>query len=346
VFVIRPTVGDSDLSVLGHAVVTAYPVGDLVMLAMVVRILLSGGARGPAFWSLVGSLLVFLAGDVAWVVLNQIGVEPGGLGLRLLQANFLLAYVLAGATTLHRSVREVDQPAPMETPGLSRTLLASLTVTSLIAPLVLVIQALRGQVTDGVAISVGAAALFLLVVTRMAGLLRQIESQARQLGDLALVDALTGLPNRRAWSAELPAAIERARRARDSLSVAMIDLDRFKQFNDTFGHLAGDRLLKEAAAKWSSDAVRAVDQLARYGGEEFILLMPGAGTHDAVGIVDRLRHVVPAGQTFSAGVATWDGTEVSEELVARADRALYEAKLTGRDRVVAATGDEPVTRSS
>ena len=137
------------------------------------------------------------------------------------------------------------------------------------------------------------------------------------------MDELTGLPNRRAWSAELPIAIERARR------------DHFKRFNDEFGHQAGDRLLKSATAAWSGQ-LRAVDQLARYGGEEFIALLPRATAELATGVLERLRAVTPAGQTFSAGVATWDGNETSEELIGRADQALYQAKDAGRDRIVVA----------
>jgi PleD family two-component response regulator len=127
--------------------------------------------------------------------------------------------------------------------------LALLAVASLIAPAILAYQVWRHQVTDGVAIAVGSMTLFLLVVTRMAQLLRQIERQSKQLSQLTRVDELTGLPNRRAWSAELPAAIERACRDRVALSVALLDLDHFKRFNDEYGHQAGDRLLKTATGR-------------------------------------------------------------------------------------------------
>jgi diguanylate cyclase (GGDEF)-like protein len=119
------------------------------------------------------------------------------------------------------------------------------------------------------------------------------------------------------------------------LTVAMLDLDHFKRFNDEHGHQAGDRLLRSVTAAWSGK-LRTVDQLARYGGEEFIVLLPGAGAELATTVLERLRSATPAGQTFSAGVATWDGTETSEELLARSDEALYRAKRTGRDRTVVA----------
>jgi diguanylate cyclase (GGDEF)-like protein len=119
------------------------------------------------------------------------------------------------------------------------------------------------------------------------------------------------------------------------LSIAMVDLDHFKAFNDAYGHPAGDRLLKAAAAAWTAQ-LRSVDHLARYGGEEFIVLLPDADTAEAVEVMERLRAATPLGQTFSSGVATWDDLETSDEMIARADAALYDAKRTGRDRVVVA----------
>jgi diguanylate cyclase len=335
VFLIRPVADDSSLPLVARMVSIAYPVGDILVLAMVTRLLVGAGSRALAFRLLAGAMLLYLAGDAIWAVINYVGLEPGPAAVRLLQMNFLAAYVLIGAAGLHPSVREVGEPATRRTLRLGPALLALLTLASLLAPAVLAYQVWRRDVTDGVAIVVGSVALFLLVVTRMAQLLRQIERQSRQLSELVRVDELTGLPNRRAWSAELPIAIERARRDQVVLSIALLDLDHFKRFNDEFGHQAGDRLLKSATAAWSGQ-LRAVDQLARYGGEEFIALLPRATAELATGVLERLRAVTPAGQTFSAGVATWDGNETSEELIGRADQALYQAKDAGRDRIVVA----------
>lgn len=342
VFLIRPVADDSSMSLVARIVSIAYPVGDILVLAMVTRLLVGAGSRPLAFRLLAAALLLYLAGDATWAVINYVGMEPGPAAVKLLQMNFLTAYVLVGAAGLHRSVREVDDQGAQRTLRLSPALLVLLTVASLIAPAILAYQVWRRQVTDGIAIVVGSVALFLLVVTRMAQLLRQIERQSRQLSQLSRVDELTGLPNRRAWSAELPVAIERARRDRMELSVALLDLDHFKRFNDEYGHQAGDRLLKGAAAAWSAQ-LRAVDQLARYGGEEFIVLLPGATAELASGVLERLRGATPAGQTFSAGVATWDGTETSEDLIARADHALYQAKDAGRDRILVATQGSQAT---
>jgi diguanylate cyclase (GGDEF)-like protein len=157
---------------------------------------------------------------------------------------------------------------------------------------------------------------------------------------LAHHDGLTRVPNRRAWDLELARAMAGARRSGDTLAVALLDLDHFKSYNDTFGHQAGDALLAQAAAAWRAE-LRGADLIARYGGEEFTVLIQGLSGAEAAAIVDRLRARTPFEQTFSAGVAVWDGGETPQKLVGRADAALYEAKRAGRDRVLVA-GSAPV----
>ena len=154
-----------------------------------------------------------------------------------------------------------------------------------------------------------------------------------RLGRLAATDPLTGLANRRVWDREL----ENALSADDGqgLCVAMLDLDHFKAYNDAHGHLAGDRLLKEAAAEWKAQ-LRRGDVLARLGGEKFAVLLPVCRPADARAVVQRLRAATPGGQTCSAGLAGWWPGESAEALMARADEALYLAKDTGRDRLVTA----------
>jgi diguanylate cyclase (GGDEF)-like protein len=157
-----------------------------------------------------------------------------------------------------------------------------------------------------------------------------------ELERLARTDELTGLPNRRDWQERLPAELARAARAEQSLCVAMLDLDRFKDYNDNRGHQAGDQLLTAAATAWLG-VLRPYDVLARYGGEEFSLLLPDVDLDDAVALIERLREATPEGVSCSAGVAAWDGEEDSAALVGRADAALYDAKRAGRNRVSVAT---------
>jgi diguanylate cyclase (GGDEF)-like protein len=161
-----------------------------------------------------------------------------------------------------------------------------------------------------------------------------------RLEEVARTDDLSGLLNRRAWEEQLPREMARARRNNEPLCVAMLDLDFFKNYNDERGHQAGDRLLKQSASAWVAE-LRASDTLARYGGEEFTVALPGCTLPNAKDIVERLRAAMPADQTVSAGVACWNGRETAEELVGRADAALYEAKRMGRDCLVTAGGMPP-----
>jgi diguanylate cyclase (GGDEF)-like protein len=154
-----------------------------------------------------------------------------------------------------------------------------------------------------------------------------------QLEIAARTDDLTGLLNRRAWDEELGRELSRADRDGAALCVAVLDIDRFKQYNDAHGHQAGDRFLKQLAGAWSQ-TLRAGDILARYGGEEFAVALPGTNLENAGQMLERLRECLPEGQTCSAGVCRWDGAESAESLTARADTALYTAKDSGRDRVI------------
>jgi diguanylate cyclase (GGDEF)-like protein len=156
-----------------------------------------------------------------------------------------------------------------------------------------------------------------------------------RLTRLALVDGLTGLPNRRAIDDALDATLARAVRTGQQVTVAMVDVDHFKDFNDVHGHPAGDRLLATLASGWLAE-LRGHDVVGRYGGEEFLLLLPGVGPQAARSVVERLRDGTPEGVTCSFGLATWDGTEAPAALLDRADGALYAAKRAGRDRVVTA----------
>ncbi len=144
---------------------------------------------------------------------------------------------------------------------------------------------------------------------------------------LPSTDPLTGLPNRRAWDARVNKALADGQR----FTVAMLDFDRFKEYNDTHGHPAGDRLLKETAAVWRNQ-LREGDLLARIGGEEFGLLLPNCDTSHAVEVIERLRGAVYNERTCSVGFAERRSGETVEAVMARADEALYEAKSTGRDR--------------
>jgi diguanylate cyclase (GGDEF)-like protein/PAS domain S-box-containing protein len=169
--------------------------------------------------------------------------------------------------------------------------------------------------------------------------IKQIEAEREELlgqvQEMARRDSLTGLPNRRALEEQLPQAMARARRHRSALSLAILDIDHFKAYNDTHGHLAGDEVLHACAAAWDS-ALRGEDTIVRFGGEEFLVLLPEVGPEEAAEVVERLRQTTPMGQTCSAGLALWDHQESIDELLQRADEALYLAKASGRDQLAQA----------
>jgi diguanylate cyclase (GGDEF)-like protein len=167
------------------------------------------------------------------------------------------------------------------------------------------------------------------------------EELLAEVARLARTDPLTGLANRRAWQDQLRREMSRATRTGGPLSVVVLDLDGFKAFNDRRGHGAGDSLLVEAATLWSLQ-IREIDLIARHGGDEFVVLLPDAGLAGATTVADRLLPSTPREVTASAGVAQWDGTESADELLGRADAALYEAKRAGGEcaRIGEPTGIE------
>jgi diguanylate cyclase (GGDEF)-like protein len=156
------------------------------------------------------------------------------------------------------------------------------------------------------------------------------ETLLHQLEYLSRRDELTGLLNRRVLSEELERELASIRREPRPLSLVMLDLDHFKDYNDEHGHQAGDRLLRSAAAAWS-DKLRETDTIARYGGEEFVVILPDCTLQAAVVLADQLRQALPQGATCSAGVATTLSVTSAAELIGRADRALYAAKRAGRN---------------
>lgn len=182
-------------------------------------------------------------------------------------------------------------------------------------------------------------------VERMA-LLQKIEQQRVELELLATTDSLTGLYNRRFFYERINGEIDRARRVRSASSLLLIDLDRFKNVNDEHGHLFGDRMLMHTADVIRT-IIRKTDVAARYGGEEFCVLAIGSNLAGGKMLAERLcrklaAKPIAAGdghlvtQTCSVGVASLADAANANELIGRADKALYQAKRRGRNRVACA----------
>jgi len=162
-----------------------------------------------------------------------------------------------------------------------------------------------------------------------------------QLWEMAVNDSLTGLHVRRYFMVRFQEEVSRTERYEKTLSVVMADLDYFKVVNDTFGHTAGDQVLK-AVGEYLHGSIRDVDCVGRYGGEEFVLLLPETDKAAAKGLAERLRNGIAdmkvgtlPNVTISMGIATFpeDGRD-ADALLLRADAALYEAKKRGRNRVI------------
>lgn len=190
------------------------------------------------------------------------------------------------------------------------------------------------------------------VAERLQGLVKRVaemEQEAQQFREhieeqrqKSLLDPLTGLPNRAAWSERLDLEVARRQRYGGQLLLAVLDVDHFKRINDGYGHLAGDRVLKIIAGELSK-RLRKTDFIARFGGEEFVLLIPATPMEGGVQLLETLRAAIeacpfhfkgePVTITFSAGIAEFRNGEATEVTFERADQALYRAKGSGRNRV-------------
>ncbi len=176
----------------------------------------------------------------------------------------------------------------------------------------------------------------------------QLTSQLVEQHEKARRDALTGLPNRAAWDERLLIEYQRMQRQREPLLLAVIDIDHFKRINDTYGHQAGDKVLKILASRLQQ-GIRKTDFMARYGGEEFVLLLPDTGLANGIGLLNKLRQRIadcpfhfkgePVQITFSAGIGQLQPDEEPAATFARVDQALYAAKQGGRNQVKSAATD-------
>jgi two-component system cell cycle response regulator len=192
------------------------------------------------------------------------------------------------------------------------------------------------------------------IVTLEQRLRRTLESKARQ----AASDALTGLSNRRTFDRRLNAEFKRARRFSEPISVLLIDADHFKQVNDQYGHHVGDEVLRRLAATLRENLPREYDLIARIGGEEFAALLPHTSRDDAAVVAERLRSAIESSSiqtaagklnvTISVGVGSLLNRASTEpqttlDVLDEADRALYESKRLGRNRVTSTPAAEPRT---
>lgn len=331
----------------------AFPmlnVGVIMLLAAVVFARTRYVPVSLTFTSL--ALLAVTLTDLAYSGLAlHVGEPPSGTWLNLGWQLHGLLLVLAAVVVLRHNEQDAEHRTLVIDPGLPIVLFGTLLLF-----IVVLIDAFATPTGPGtIALLLGSVVMLvtrLVIVSREhRQLSHRLEHSRAEQERLAVTDALTGVNNRRFFEELLSMEASRASRAGSSLSLVILDLDHFKQINDTYGHAAGDAVLQTAARRIRSMLSDATP-VARYGGEEFVLLLPETDARQAAEIAEGLRRglhaePVPAGGrtyisvTASFGVSSMTaGDDIVESLVREADRALYAAKAAGRNRVcVAPQGD-------
>lgn len=329
--VVEPTMRQAAESDDGAAlaVTLAYVLLDLVILAGLARLLVGDRRINPAIAILSASFVTTFTADLAQSFLqaNSREADSNAWVDTLFLATFVGIAAASWAPGARRFATAVDASVAPITSGR----MIGLALGALAVPIMIAVTAWDVPGRQYKLITLGCVLAILLVLWRFQLLLRVAKRQAATLSSLARTDSLTGLPNRRTLDSELD-RIE-ATASTEPFTVAMLDLDLFKTYNDVNGHQAGDLVLVACARAWqAASPVSAV--IARYGGEEFVLLLPSVDLESARPLLERLRGAMPGKQTVSIGAAERRPGESPFETMRRADRALYLAKQSGRDRVV------------
>jgi diguanylate cyclase (GGDEF)-like protein len=321
-------------SVLAVTVATAYPLLDLVLLLLMVRVVASDALRSVPLQLMAAGLGVLLTTDVMYLghALGP-GYELGG----MLDVGWLTSYVLVAAAGCHEATTRGTAPvvAPHAPAPSSRRRIPLLLVPAMAGPAVVAHLAWTRELAsevDDVLVALGATVVILmLAAARGSGLIRLADERAAALQVRVDQDALTGLANRDRFVGELSVALSEP----GCWSVLFLDLDDFKNVNDSMGHGAGDVVLCEVAARLRQAAPDS-RVVARFGGDEFALLVPAV---DVDATVRRIQHALQAPMLVegrevepggSIGVATTEASSTVTDLLRQADVAMYDAKRSGR----------------
>jgi two-component system cell cycle response regulator len=336
---------------LAGATGAAYPLADSAVVGCLIAIGLSGHRMVPYAVLLAGAAFATNAAtDLGYTYLTLFAAYEDDSWLNLAWQGAAVLFCLAALVTIRH--READ--ARVEQLDRDLAFLPVLIGTAAACGLIAVDAARDGRIGSGSLVVAGLMIAGLLLRQWMTTsdrtrLATRLQAALREQERLAVTDALTGLYNRRFFQEMLRLEADRASRQAGSLSLVVLDLDHFKLVNDTYGHPVGDVVLMQASDR-IRQAARSSDIVARYGGEEFVCLAPGTDEQAAVELAERFRQAlrrapIPSGTgvqlslTVSVGVATarcGDGPLDVERLINDADSALYQAKSSGRDRVVRA----------
>ena len=329
-----------DAVVLPHLTATGTPLGRQITLFVSVfmmfgtmgalaRLSMASGTRLPAVrwmaWAMAGGM----GGNLAAIFFTDpaTGARPDWTNVP-----FLIGYACVACAALHPSATTVTQPGTAPADDLTAARLSFLGAMIALVPVIGGVRMMSGQPSAGILVAIGSAGIVPLVMLRIARLAAQRRAAEKELRRLATIDGLTGLPNRVACLADLTTAL--AERPA-GLAVIFCDLDGFKALNDRLGHAAGDALLV-AVSRWLRADIRTEERVYRLGGDEFVIVCPGGAVE---AIAARIRSLVtqpiPVGAGdvrigVSAGVAHAVPGDTTDELMVRADLAMYEAKRIKR----------------
>jgi diguanylate cyclase (GGDEF)-like protein len=322
---------------LADLVLLAYPVGDLLLLFGVLSLLWRGAPRSSilSLQIFATGMILFIVGDITYDYLNTHSGYLGGDPVDTLWIVALAMFFVAAACQLRASPQ--DEFAAPQRPLISGpSVLPYLAVAG--SFILLMVVGLRSVTFDSVGgVLLGAVLLTVLVSVRQFAALQDNSRLTARYAQLASIDEMTGLSNRRHLIEVAESALAHAQRLGQPLAVLLIDVDHFKQINDVYGHAAGDRVLADVAQA-CREQVRPDDIIGRYGGDEFVIVIPQATSDRAAEVAARLagpltgvtrRDGTPVMFTISVGIAESVGSGDLPSLLARADLAMYEAKKAG-----------------
>ena len=336
---LAPRLAADHFTVAGLAV-AAFPVVDAVLVVLVIRLMAADGVRLPALWLLIVVTNMVLILDVLYVVYEGGDASPTLLGL--FDLGLILGFVAAGAAACHPTMRTLSEPQRVTTRPLGAARLLGL-IAAVVLPAVLAyLEPVRAWWDGGVRTVL--AVLFALVIVARLGRSQASQAHAEAMAQhRATHDALTDLPNRELLTDTITSWCDRAVVEDQQISMILVDLDRFKQINDHWGHSIGDELLCAVAGRLSA-MVRSEDLVCRIGGDEFVIAL-ASPSHSALveslaeRLVDAFRDPFPLSVgdvvvTSAIGVAKSSGAAQALELIRDADLAMYQAKDTGGNTFV------------
>lgn len=329
VFLMAPYARDAELTQPERLVSIAYPLMDVLMLAVSARLLVTRGGRTPSFVLLASSLVAFLVADVGYAFMTIQGTYYSGAWI---DAGWLISYALFGAAALHPSMKTLSAPARDRGPQLARRRFLLVAAATSTVPIALLYETSLGDTGEALAIGIGAALISALVLSRMRGLLRDVAASRR--------DPMTGLLNRDALIEELREAGSLLARGRPS-TLLYLDLDNFSTVNESIGRRAADELLADVA-RLLHGSVGDDGLVVRIEGDAYAVLVP-ADLRRAQPLAEDLRRAVgdvrrgePGDEIdlgCSIGVAAVDRGVAPETVLMHADAACAEAKARGRNLV-------------